>query len=918
MGTPMRFSFHWLIGSLFVTGGVLSIQASDFAAVGGGETPTCCQAPGGFAARLAAFPVADAETDSGDDDKGEDGEGGRKDRDAKRDAKQEKKQTIADVVEESVVHEGLFTIYQHPESGKTWMEIGADQLDREFIYFAKVTDGVTGSGSIRGLFRGSKVLRLTRHFGNIEWVEENTSFFHDPENALSRAASANISPAVLASLKIEVEEDGRMLVEIGPLFLQETLLQVSRGRGDNSLLGELAADRTKFVHLASYPENTEVEVEYVYQNRNPSGRFGPDVTDPRAVSVRIRHSLLGMPVNDYRPRRDDPRVGYFMTSITDLTSPDPTPWRDHIHRWHLVKQKPGAEMSEPVEPIVWWMENTTPVEFRDTIQSAALRWNEAFEAIGFKDAIVVRQQPDDADWESDDVRYNVLRWTSSPSPPWGGYGPSFVNPRTGQILGSNVMLEYSFISSRVLQRQVFEDAGLSPWIHGHEDNDWQDELRGTAQAGGGHGHGANCQHCAAGLHVAHGLLAGMQVLQLRDAMRPDREQLVKEALYYLVLHELGHTLGLSHNFKSSHLHCPDTIHDPEVTRELGVTASVMEYPAVNLAPEGVEQGQYFTTGPGPYDYWAIEYGYSEGLQDPEMEERRLEAILSRSVEPQLAYGNDADDMRSPGKGIDPRAMVFSLTSDPLRYGAERSELMRQNLAVLLERGTREGRSFEDLLRGYFILTSEIERALHPVSRYIGGVYVERVVVGQEGAAQPLKPVPAEEQRRAMAVLAEHAFAADAFDVSSELLAHLQPQRRGWDFGAEGEDPKLHDRVLRIQGGLLSHLLHPHTQRRILDTSLYGNEYSLAEMMSDLTDAIVVPDPEAPINTFQQNLQLDFVDRLLKLHESDRVPPAVRSVALHEIKRIEDRFVERRDRGQEGMEAAHARHVLHQIRRGLDE
>jgi len=122
------------------------------------------------------------------------------------------------------------------------------------------------------------------------------------------------------------------------------------------------------------------------------------------------------------------RIGYFTDQVTDLTSPSPTPYRDLIHRWDLVKKDKNAVLSEPVEPIVWWIENTTPRQLRDTIRNAALAWNEAFEAAGFKNALVVKEQPDDADWDAGDIRYNVLRWTSSPNPPFGGYGPSFVNP----------------------------------------------------------------------------------------------------------------------------------------------------------------------------------------------------------------------------------------------------------------------------------------------------------------------------------------------------------------------------------------------------------------------------------------------------------------------------------------------------------
>ena len=150
-----------------------------------------------------------------------------------------------------------------------------------------------------------------------------------------------------------------------------------------------------------------------------------------------------MPQNQYQPRFEDVRVGDFTTQVSDMTTPDDvTPYRDLIHRWNLVKKNPDQGISEPTEPIVWWIENTTPLEFRDAIKEGVLAWNRAFAHAGFHNAVQVKIQPDDAAWDAGDIRYNVLRWTSSPNPPFGGYGPSFVNPKTGQILGADIMLEY--------------------------------------------------------------------------------------------------------------------------------------------------------------------------------------------------------------------------------------------------------------------------------------------------------------------------------------------------------------------------------------------------------------------------------------------------------------------------------------------
>ena len=162
-----------------------------------------------------------------------------------------------------------------------------------------------------------------------------------------------------------------------------------------------------------------------------------------------------MPDDNYSPRFDDTRVGYFTTQTNNMTSLDQVNYRDFINRWRLEKKYPGKSLSEPVKPIVYWIENTTPVEFRQIIKNAVESWNIAFEKAGFKNAIQVNIQSDSANWDAGDIRYNVLRWTSSPKPPWGGYGPSFVNPKTGEILGADIMLEWILLLTDKYHYDIF-------------------------------------------------------------------------------------------------------------------------------------------------------------------------------------------------------------------------------------------------------------------------------------------------------------------------------------------------------------------------------------------------------------------------------------------------------------------------------
>ena len=196
-------------------------------------------------------------------------------------------------------------------------------------------------------------------------------------------------------------------------------------------------------------------VDLAYDNPAPFNGGGKDITDARYVRVRMQHSFIEIPKNDYRPRKDDARVGYFMQERNDQTSKKVLPYQDMINRWNLKKKDPNAALSEPVEPIVWWVENTTPVEYRDAIVEAGLKWNEAFEKAGFKNAVVMKIMPDNADWDPADIRYNVIRWVSSPTPQYGAIGPSFVNPKTGQILGADITIEWGAGSIYPLYYDLF-------------------------------------------------------------------------------------------------------------------------------------------------------------------------------------------------------------------------------------------------------------------------------------------------------------------------------------------------------------------------------------------------------------------------------------------------------------------------------
>ena len=604
---------------------------------------------------------------------------------------------------------GLFTLYQDTSNGKLYMLIKEDQIGKEWIHFVHGLNGQINAGVFKGSYRGAKVIKLNKYFNRIDFEIQNNSFWFDPENPLSRAADANISTAILASSYILAKKDKTFIIGIDDVFLTESLHQISRGFVPGGVnknpfkMGRLIKNRTKYSSIKNYPENTDISVQYVYSNPTPTNwGSDPGLTDPRSVNVTIQHSFIQMPVNDFVPRFEDPRVGYFTTQVTDMTSAkDVTPYRDLIHRWNLVKKIPGPDLSEPIEPIVWWIENTTPYEFRDAIQEGVLAWNKAFEKAGFENAIQVKVQPDDADWDAGDIRYNVLRWTSSPTPPFGGYGPSFVNPRTGQILGADIMLEYVYFTNRVKYEQL-------------------------NKAIGGSGDLAIEKFCLDSDYLQQGNLFGMTALgDLGDFSPLVQHRLIYESLVKLTLHEVGHTIGLNHNFYASHLHSLQNIHDRNITEPLGLTSSVMDYVPVNVNKDTKHHGQFYSTTPGPYDIWAIEFGYTPPANDPISEKYRLKELLSKSTKNALGFGNDADDMRSPGYGIDPRVMIGDMSDDPMGYAQDRMEHVRILYKDLRTRYENEDESYHAFTDAFNILNREYASSADIISRFIGGVYMDR-------------------------------------------------------------------------------------------------------------------------------------------------------------------------------------------------
>ncbi|MDQ3277292.1 MAG: DUF5117 domain-containing protein, partial [Bacteroidota bacterium] len=315
--------------------------------------------------------------------------------------------------------EGLFTLYQDTLTGSILLYVKKAQLGPEFIYQSFSMGGPPSLFLNQNMIRETWVFNIRKKFEKLEFARANTNFYYDPESKLSKAANVDVADAVFFSDKIAMKDSGGYYINADGLFLSDKLDRVKPVFPPSVPptaffnLGQLTPAKSTYRKVRSFPDNTDVVVELAYDNPAPMNEGGRDITDARYVTVKMQHSFIEMPKNDYRPRFDDPRVGYFTQETDDMTTKKVVNYRDLINRWHLKKKDPAAALSEPVTPIVFWVENTAPAELQQIVLDAGHQWNEAFEKAGFKNAIVMRMMPDTATWDPADIRYNVIRFVSS-------------------------------------------------------------------------------------------------------------------------------------------------------------------------------------------------------------------------------------------------------------------------------------------------------------------------------------------------------------------------------------------------------------------------------------------------------------------------------------------------------------------------
>ncbi len=705
------------------------------------------------------------------------------------------------ITKDAKTTKGLFTVHQIKE--RYYYEIPKSELGKDLLWNSQIAKTTAGAGYGGGQLV-DKVIRWELKGNRVLMLGIDYSLTADPNEPIAMAVKNANNDSIIQAFNVAAfAKDGAPVIEVTRLFTGDLQEFSARQR-----LGATGVDatRTFIEHINPFPDNVETEVTVTYTRTaggataTGGGRgagLGGGQMRGNSATVVLHHSMVRLPEKPMMPRLFDERVGYFTTSTMDYSRSEYKAERTrYIARWRLEKKDPAAAVSEPVKPIVYYIDAATPRKWVPWLKKGIEDWNEAFAAAGFKNAIIGKEAPtaaQDPTWSPEDVRHSVIRWL--PSTTENASGPHISDPRTGEILNADIQFYHNVMN---LAR------------------DWY-----FVQVG---------------------------PLDPRAQKLPLPDELMGRLLEYVVAHEVGHTLGFQHNMKASSMYAFEKIRDKEWVHKMGHTPSIMDYSRFNYVaqPEDGIAVEDLIPRIGPYDTWATMWGYTPipGAKTPDEEKATLgKWAKEQDDKPWLRFSTANSNGADPGEETEAVGDADAVKATALGV----KNLQRVTKMLMSATAYKEGETYEQLAELYGRVLSQWSTEMTHVAGIIGGFNSQEKVVGQEGRVFSL--IPKEKQREAVKFLTENAFTTPAWMIDEEILRRIEPV---------GVIDRIHTAQNRVLTQLLNSARFARLlEEETLDGNL---AYSPVEFLASVRKGIwkELDSPTVKVDSYRRELQRSYL------------------------------------------------------------